>query len=89
MAPLLVVAIGQTFVLIVAGIDLSAPSIIAMASVVGASMMTGDGGYLRWTPAFADPGRHRWRSWRSGSAIGLFNGVCIDAASACRRSSSR
>lgn len=45
MMPLLVVAIGQTFVLIVAGIDLSAPSIIAMASVVGASVMTGDAGY--------------------------------------------
>ncbi|MEO1091393.1 MAG: ABC transporter permease [Pseudomonadota bacterium] len=46
MLPLLVVAIGQTFVLIVAGIDLSVTSIIAMASVVGASVMTSDGGYL-------------------------------------------
>src|SRR5215813_9597303 len=36
MMPLLVVAVGQTFVLIVAGIDLAAPSILAMASVVGA-----------------------------------------------------
>ena len=49
MMPLLVVAIGQTFVLIVAGIDLSAPSIIAMASVVGASVMTGDAGYANGT----------------------------------------
>jgi ribose/xylose/arabinose/galactoside ABC-type transport system permease subunit len=46
MMPLLVVAIGQTFVLIVAGIDLAAPAILALASVVGASVMTGDGGYL-------------------------------------------
>ncbi|MEZ5862266.1 MAG: hypothetical protein R3D28_25415 [Geminicoccaceae bacterium] len=45
-AALLVVAIGQTFVLIVAGIDLSVTSIIAFASVVGASVMTVDGGYL-------------------------------------------
>ena len=35
MMPLLVVAIGQTFVLIVAGIDLSATSILAMSSVLG------------------------------------------------------
>ncbi len=40
MWPLLAVAIGQTFVLIVAGIDLSQPSIMAMASVVGAAIMT-------------------------------------------------
>ena len=40
MWPLLAVAIGQTFVLIVAGIDLSQPSIMALASVVGASVMT-------------------------------------------------
>jgi ribose transport system permease protein len=39
--PLLVVAIGQTFVLIVAGIDLSQPSIIGVSSVVGAAVMAG------------------------------------------------
>ena len=44
--PLLVVAIGQTFVLIIAGIDLSAPSILAMASVVGAAVVTQDAGGL-------------------------------------------
>ena len=78
MMPLLVVAIGQTFVLIVAGIDLSAPSIIAMASVVGASVMTGDGGYRR---------RHRASRSRSASSpsspsaapIGTFNGAVHDA----------
>ena len=46
MMPLLVVAIGQTFVLIIAGIDLSVTAIISMAAVVGASIMTGAGGYL-------------------------------------------
>jgi ribose/xylose/arabinose/galactoside ABC-type transport system permease subunit len=38
--PLLAVAVGQTFVLIVAGIDLSQGSIIAITSVVGAVVMT-------------------------------------------------
>jgi ribose/xylose/arabinose/galactoside ABC-type transport system permease subunit len=37
--PLLVVAIGQTFVLIIAGIDLSQGSVIALTSVVGAAVM--------------------------------------------------
>jgi ribose/xylose/arabinose/galactoside ABC-type transport system permease subunit len=46
MMPLLVVAIGQTFVLIIAGIDLSITAIVSMAAVVGASIMTGSGGYL-------------------------------------------
>lgn len=46
MMPLLVVAIGQTFVIIIAGIDLSVTAIISMAAVVGASIMTGAGGYM-------------------------------------------
>ena len=40
MWPLLAVAIGQTFVLIVAGVDLSQSAIIALVSVIGASIMT-------------------------------------------------
>ena len=40
MWPLLAVAIGQTFVLIVAGIDLSQSAIIALVSVIGAAIMT-------------------------------------------------
>src|SRR5690606_25222404 len=55
MMPLLIVAIGQTFVLIVAGIDLSITAIISMSAVVGASVMTGTNGYLGGT-AFAVPG---------------------------------
>ena len=42
--PLLVVAIGMTLVMISGGIDLSATSIIALTSVVGAKFMTSDGG---------------------------------------------
>ena len=40
MWPLLAVAIGQTFVLIVAGIDLSQSAIMALVSVIGAAIMT-------------------------------------------------
>ena len=46
MMPLLLVAIGQTYVLIVRGIDLSVTAIISMAAVVGASVMSSQGGYL-------------------------------------------
>ena len=38
--PLLAVALGQTFVLIVAGIDLSQTAVIALSSVVAASLIT-------------------------------------------------
>ena len=50
MMPLLVVAVGQTFVLVVAGIDLSATAIISMAAVVGASIMSNSGGLLAGSP---------------------------------------
>ncbi|WP_207457485.1 ABC transporter permease [Azospirillum sp. SYSU D00513] len=75
MLPLLVVAIGQTFVLIVAGIDLSVTSVLAMASVVGASVMTGDGGYLAGSP-LAVPGAIL-AMLAVGLLIGAFNGLCI------------
>ncbi len=42
--PLFVLAIGMTLVLITGGIDLSVTSIIALTSVVGAKLMTSDGG---------------------------------------------
>ena len=44
MLPLLVVAIGMTLVMISGGIDLSVTSIIALTSVVGAKLLTGDAG---------------------------------------------
>ncbi len=40
MGPLLVVALGQTFVLLVAGIDLSQTAIMGVTSVVGSMIMT-------------------------------------------------
>jgi ribose/xylose/arabinose/galactoside ABC-type transport system permease subunit len=77
MGPLLVVAIGQTFVLIVAGIDLSAPSVLAFTAVVGASVMTGDNGYLGNT-AWAVPGGIV-SFLAVGGAIGWLNGVSVTA----------
>jgi ribose/xylose/arabinose/galactoside ABC-type transport system permease subunit len=75
MMPLLVVAIGQTFVLIVAGIDLAAPSILAAASVAGASMMTGEGGFALFTGVPIGVGILAFVGM--GLLIGLLNGVCV------------
>ena len=73
--PLTVVAIGQTVILIIAGIDLSMPAIIAMASVVGASVMTGTGGPLAGSPAAMPLGILTMLA--VGAAIGWFNGFCV------------
>ncbi len=43
--PLLIVAIGQTYVILTSGIDLSATAIIALTSVVGGYLMTSDNGF--------------------------------------------
>jgi ribose/xylose/arabinose/galactoside ABC-type transport system permease subunit len=40
MWPLFAIAIGQTFVLLLGGIDLSQTSVMALASVIGAVLMT-------------------------------------------------
>jgi ribose/xylose/arabinose/galactoside ABC-type transport system permease subunit len=74
MLPLLVVAIGQTFVLIVAGIDLSVTSVIAFASVVGASVMTSDGGYLAGSALAVPAGILTFLL--VGGLVGWFNGWC-------------
>jgi ribose/xylose/arabinose/galactoside ABC-type transport system permease subunit len=74
MLPLLVVAVGQTVVLIVAGIDLSVTAVIAFASVVGASVMTGDDGYLGGSVLAVPVGILVFLA--VGALIGLFNGVC-------------
>jgi ribose/xylose/arabinose/galactoside ABC-type transport system permease subunit len=77
MLPLLVVATGQTLVLITAGIDLSATSIIAVSSVAGAALMTGDDGLLAGHP-LAIPISIA-AMLLVGASIGLFNGTCIAA----------
>ena len=44
--PLLLLATGQTFVLISGGIDLSAPSIVGLVSVAGGLAMSADAGRI-------------------------------------------
>lgn len=51
--PLLVVAVGQTLVLISGGIDLSATSTIALTSVVGGMVMNSNNGWLATNPVAA------------------------------------
>jgi len=75
MLPLLVVAIGETFVLIAAGIDLSVTSIIALCSVVGASLMTADNRVLGGS-VFAVP-VGILAMLIVGLLIGAFNGATI------------
>jgi ribose/xylose/arabinose/galactoside ABC-type transport system permease subunit len=73
--PLLIVALGQTVVLITGGIDLSVTSTIALSSVLGAMVMSGDQGWLgggRWaTPAAVVA------MLLVGAVVGLFNGAAI------------
>ncbi|CAN5898524.1 ABC transporter permease [soil metagenome] len=73
--PLLVLAIGQTFVLISAGIDLSITSTIALASVVGASIMTTDEGYLDGSPLAVPAAIVAMLG--VGVAVGLVNGLSV------------
>ncbi|MGB7972788.1 MAG: ABC transporter permease [Roseiarcus sp.] len=72
--PLFVAAMGVMMVLLVAQIDLSATSIMAMSCVVGASIMTNQDGYLSgqaWAPIVAV-----LAIVVIGLMIGLLNGVC-------------
>jgi ribose/xylose/arabinose/galactoside ABC-type transport system permease subunit len=73
--PLLIVATGQTVVLITGGIDLSVTSTIALSSVMGAMVMSGDQGWL---------GGSRWATLAgiasmllAGAVVGMFNGAAI------------
>jgi ribose/xylose/arabinose/galactoside ABC-type transport system permease subunit len=75
MLPLLVVATGQTLVLIAAGIDLSVTSTIALASVVGAMAMTGDGGWLAGSPLAVPGGVALMLS--VGAGVGVLNGLTV------------
>ena len=75
MLPLLVVATGQTIVLITAGIDLSVTSIIALTSITGAALITADAGPLAGNPV-ATPVAILVMLL-VGGGIGLFNGGCV------------
>lgn len=74
MLPLLAVALGQTFVLITGGIDLSVTSVIALASVGGAWVMTSGVGASG--PAVAIPAGIV-TMLAIGAAMGLLNGLAI------------
>jgi ribose/xylose/arabinose/galactoside ABC-type transport system permease subunit len=73
--PLLVVGIGQTFVLISGGIDLSVTSIIALSSVVGGMVMNSDNGWLAGNPWAVPVGVAAmllvggFMGWLNGSAV--------------------
>lgn len=75
MLPLLVVAFGQTLVLIAGGIDLSVSSVIALASVTGAKLMTGEGGWMQAHPMAPYAGAAVMLL--SGVTVGLINGVSV------------
>jgi ribose/xylose/arabinose/galactoside ABC-type transport system permease subunit len=77
MMPLLVVAVGQAFVLIVAGIDLSATSNLAISSVLAAAVMTLDGGPLAGAPAWLAIAAGVATFVAVGSALGSLNGACV------------
>lgn len=70
MLPLLVVAVGQTVVLVSGGIDLSVTSTIALASIAGALLMTAGG----WNAAAAI-----MAMLLIGIGVGLVNGAAIAA----------
>jgi ribose/xylose/arabinose/galactoside ABC-type transport system permease subunit len=75
MLPLLVVATGQTIVLVTAGIDLSVTSIIALTSIAGAALITTDGGPLAQSPMATPVAIGAMVVL--GCVVGFFNGACV------------
>ncbi|MDB6135238.1 MAG: inner-rane translocator [Verrucomicrobiales bacterium] len=75
MLPLLLVAAGQTVVLIGGGIDLSVTAIIALASVAGAKIMTLSGGWMAAHPAAVPVAVGAMLL--AGFLTGLANGIAI------------
>lgn len=75
MLPLLLVAAGQTVVLIGGGIDLSVTAVIALASVAGAKIMTLSGGWLAGHPAAVPAAVGAMLL--AGFLTGLANGIAI------------
>ncbi len=73
--PLLVLATGQTVVLITAGIDLSVTAIVGLGSIVGALVMGGDHGWLRGHPTAVPAAVGAMLG--TGLTVGIFNGACI------------
>ena len=70
--PLFIAGAGLTIVLITGGIDLSIPAVIALTSVVGARLMTGESSVMSVAVGVG-------AMLGVGAAIGAFNGVLITA----------
>lgn len=75
--PLLVLATGQTFVLVSGGIDLSATAVVGLASVTGGLVMSADTGLLGGHPTAPMLGLLVMLA--TGALFGLVNGVCVGA----------
>jgi len=75
MLPLLVVALGETFVLISRGIDLSVTSTIALASITGAVVMNADTGWMRTSTLGVPAGLAAMIA--VGALMGAVNGFAI------------
>jgi ribose transport system permease protein len=73
--PLLLVALGQTVVLITGGIDLSVTSIIGLASIVGAMAINHESGWLAQSALATPVGVLLMLA--IGAAVGGFNGLAI------------
>lgn len=75
MLPLLLVALGQTLVLVSGGIDLSVTSIIALASVTGAMAINAETGWAAGNALAVPLGVLLMLG--VGAAVGTFNGVAV------------
>jgi len=75
--PLLLVALGETVVLIAGGIDLSLPAVLGLSSVAGAAVMSADSGWLGGH-ALAVPAGVAVMLVVGGS-VGLVNGLAVSA----------
>jgi ribose/xylose/arabinose/galactoside ABC-type transport system permease subunit len=73
--PLFIVAMGQTLVLITGGIDLSVTSTMALCSVTGAAIMSGDNGWLAGHPLSVPIAI--LTMLLVGAVVGLLNGVAV------------
>lgn len=73
--PLLLVALGQTLVLITGGIDLSVTSVIGLTSIVGAMAINNDTGWLAGSPLAAPVGVLVMVAL--GAAVGAGNGLAV------------
>ncbi len=73
--PMIAVAIGQTIVLVTAGIDLSIISIVCLVSLVGARVMNTDTGLLAGSALAVPAGLLAMLA--IGSLLGLTNGAAI------------